>query len=148
MELAPWRPFEREIALLRKERDRLWDLFFGETPFARRFPEEWSPLVDILEKDDCYIVKAELPGLESKDVDVSISGYLLTIRGEKKMEEQDKGQDPYRAERHYGLFHRTLELPDSVQDDKVEATFNKGILNITLPKAKGAKRKRIEIQIK
>ena len=90
MELVPWRPFGGELSSLRREMDDLWRRFFGETPLARRVTEEWWPTVDMSETKDSFIVKAELPGLDAKDVEVSISGDVLTIKGERKKEEEEK----------------------------------------------------------
>ena len=147
MELVPWRPFG-EFNPFRKEIERLWNTFLGETPFARSFTEEWSPSVDISETKDSFVVKAELPGLEAKDVNVSISGDLLTIKGEKQRDEEEKDEHHYCAERYYGSFQRVFQLPTSVQGDKIEATFDKGVLRITLPKVEEAKKKEIEIKVK
>ena len=147
MELMPWRPFG-ELGSIRSEMDRLWDKFLGETPFARNFTEEWSPSVDISETKDSFVVKAELPGLEAKDVNVSVSGDLLIIKGEKQREEEEKDEHHYCAERYYGSFQRVFQLPTSVQGDKIEATFDKGVLRITLPKVEEAKKKEIEVKVK
>jgi HSP20 family protein len=87
MELIPWSPFGREVSTLRKEMDDLFGRFFGDFPLTRRMQEEWAPRVDISETKDSYVVKAELPGLEAKDVNVSVSGDVLTVKGEKKKEE-------------------------------------------------------------
>ena len=148
MELVPWRPFGGELDSLRKEMDSLWNRFFGERPFTRPFTEEWAPSVDISETEDKLLIKAELPGLEAKDVDVSISGDLLTIKGEKEKEKEEKDEHHYRAERYYGSFQRSFQLSTSVQADKVEATFDKGVLKVTLPKVEEAKKKQIEIKVK
>jgi HSP20 family protein len=91
MELVPWRAFG-ELSSLRRDMDKLWDRFSGETPFAKTFGETWLPSVDISETKDNFVVKAELPGLEAKDVNVSISGDVLTIKGEKKTEEEEKDE--------------------------------------------------------
>ena len=88
MELVPWRPFGRELSTLRKEMNDLMTRFFGESPLARRWAEEWAPSVDLTETKDSFLVKAELPGLDAKDVDVSLSGNVLTIKGEKKKEKR------------------------------------------------------------
>jgi len=88
VELVPWKPFG-ELGSFRGEMDRLPNRLFGERPLVRAFAEEWSPSVDISETKDNFIVKAELPGLDSKDVNVSISGDLLIIKGEKKKEEEE-----------------------------------------------------------
>ena len=147
MELVPWRPLG-ELGSFRKEMDRFWNRFFGETALSRTFTEEWVPSVDISETKDSFVVKAELPGLEAKDVDVSISGDLLTIKGEKKKEEEEKDDHSYCAERYYGSFQRSFRLPVNIQADKIEATFDKGVLKVTLPKVEEAKKKEIEIKVK
>jgi HSP20 family protein len=147
MDIIPWRSLGGELSSLRSEMDDLWRRFFGETPLSRRATEEWWPSVDFSETKDSFVVKAELPGLDVKDVDVSISGDVLTIKGEKKKEEEEKDEHHYRAERYYGSFQRSLQIPSGVQADKVEASFDKGILKVTLPKAEEAKKKQIEIKV-
>ena len=147
MELMPWRPFG-ELGSIRSEMDRLWNKFLGETPFARSFTEEWSPSVDISETKDKLVIKAELPGLDAKDVNVSISGDLLTIKGEKKKEEEEKDEHHHYMERYYGSFQRSFQLPVNVKTDKIEATFDKGVLKVTLPKTEEAQKKEIEIKVK
>jgi HSP20 family protein len=148
MDLAPWRPFGGELSSLRREMDSLWNRFFGETPSLRRFAEEWWPSVDVSETKDNFVVNAELPGLEAKDVDVSISGDMITIKGEKKKEEEDKDEHHHTVERYYGSFQRSFKLPTNVKADKVEAAFDKGVLKVTLPKVEEAKKKTIEIKVK
>jgi len=147
MELVPWKPFG-ELGSFRGEMDRLRDKLFGERPLVRAFTEEWLPSVDISETRDNFIVKAELPGLESKDVNVSISGDLLIIKGEKKKEEEEKDEHHHYVERYSGSFQRVFQLPTAVKGDKVEATFEKGVLKVTLPKVEEAKKKKIEIKVK
>ncbi len=99
------------------------------------------------ETKDSFIVKAELPGLDAKDVEVSISGDVLSIKGEKKKEEE-KNEHHYRAERYYGSFKRSFQLPSSVKADKIEATFDKGVLKVTVPKVEEAKKKEITVKVK
>jgi HSP20 family protein len=147
MEIVPWRPFG-ELSPFRKEMDRLWDRFLGQTPFARTLTGMWSPSVDISETKDNFVVKAELPGLEAKDVNVSISGDILTIKGEKKAEEEEKDEHYHRIERYSGSFQRVFQLPSGVKADKIEAIFDKGILKVTLPKVEEAKKKEIEVKVK
>jgi len=147
MELVPWRPFG-EIGSFRKEMDRLLNHFMGETPFAGTFTEEWLPSVDISETKDKLLIKADFPGLEVKDVNLSISGDVLTIKGEKKKEEEKKDEHYYHCERYCGSFQRSFRLPVNVQSDKVEATFDKGVLKITLSKTEEAEKKKIEIKVK
>jgi HSP20 family protein len=147
MELTPWRPFG-ELSPFRKEMDRLWNRFLGETSFAKTFDEMWSPSVDISETKDNFVVKAELPGLEAKDVNVSISGDVLTIKGEKKAEEEEKDEHYHRVERYSGSFQRVFQLPSGVKTDKIEANFDKGVLKVTLPKVEEAQKKEIEVKVK
>jgi len=147
MELVPWRPFG-ELSSFRREIDRIWNQFLGERPLARMLAEEWTPSVDISETKDGFLVKAELPGLEAKDVDVSISGDLLTIKGEKKKEEEEKDEHHYCVERYYGSFQRIFRLPNDVKGDEIEAIFDKGILKVTIPKIEEAKKKDIKVKVK
>ena len=147
MELVPWRPFGT-LSSSRKDLDRLWDRFFRETPSMGTFAQEWLPSVDISETKKNFVVKAELPGLDAKDVNVSLSGDLLTIKGEKKNEEEEKDEHHYCVERYSGSFQRSFQLPASVKGDKVEAIFDKGVLKVTIPKAEEAEKKEIEIKVK
>jgi HSP20 family protein len=147
MEIVTWRPFGA-LSPFRKEMDRLLDRFSGETPFARTFTEMWSPSVDISENKDNFVVKAELPGLEAKDVNVSISGDVLTIKGEKKAEEEEKDEHYHRVERYSGSFQRVFHLSSGVKADKIEANFDKGVLKVILPKVEEAKKKEIEVKVK
>ena len=148
MELVPWRPFERELSPFRREMEDLWGRFFSEVPFTRAFKEEWSPTVDVSEKKDTFLIKAELPGIDEKDVSVSISGDILTIKGEKTKEEEEKDEHHYRVERYYGSFERSFRMPTGVKADKIEATFDKGVLKVTVPKAEEAKKKEITVKVK
>ena len=147
MELVPWRPFG-EVGSFRGEMDKLWDRFFGQRPLVGKLTEEWLPSVDISETEDKLQIKAELPGLEIKDDNVSISGDLLTIKGEKKKEKEEKDEHYYYMERYSGSFERSFRIPVSVKADKVEAVFDKGVLKVTLPKMEEAKKKEIEIKVK
>ncbi len=148
MELIPWRPFGTLSSWRNKDLDRLWDRFFRETPSMGTFTEEWMPSVDISETKKNFIVKAELPGLDVKDVTVSLSGDLLIIKGEKKTEEEEKDEHHHYVERYSGSFQRSFQLPSSVKGDKVEANFDKGVLKISIPKVEEAEKKEIEIKVK
>jgi HSP20 family protein len=147
MELVPWKPF-REISTLRKEMDNLLNRFFGKSSLAEAFGGEWSPTMDVSETASSIVVKAELPGLEVKDIDVSMSGDVLTIKGEKRKEQEEKDEHHHYSERYYGSFQRSFRLPTTIQSDKIEASFEKGILKITLPKTEEAKKKEIKIKVK
>ena len=147
MELMPWRPLGI-LSSARNERDSRWNRFLRETPSMGTFTEEWLPSVDISETKKNFIMKAELPGLDAKDVKVSLSGDLLTIKGEKKKEEEEKDEHHHFVERYSGSFQRSFQLPTSVKGDKVEAIFDKGVLKVTVPKAEEAEKKEIEIKVK
>ena len=124
---------------LQREMDRLFEDFFRRGGLMR-------PSVDVVETDDTVVVKAELPGMEPKDVDISVSGDKLTIKGERKAEKEEKGKTFYRMERCYGSFCRTVELPASVEADKAKADYKNGVLEITLPKTEQVKAKKIPIK--
>lgn len=147
MEIIPWKRFG-EMNLFCKEMDRLRDQLTGDTPFTRTFGDVWSPSVDISEIKDSLVIKADLPGLETKDVNVSISGDVLTIKGEKKTEEEEKDEHYHCVERYSGSFQRVFQLPSGVKADQIEATFDKGVLKIVLPKVEEAKKKEIEVKVK
>jgi HSP20 family protein len=147
MEIVPWKPMG-ELGTFRREMDRLWNRFLGETGLARRFGEEWSPSVDVSENKDSILIKAELPGLEAKDVDVSISGDMLTIKGEKKKEQEEKDEQHHYVERFYGSFQRSFRIPVNVKTDQIDAAFDKGVLKVTLPKTEEAKKKEIKVRVK
>lgn len=147
MDLVPWKP-SGEISSLRKEMDNLWSRFFGETSFPMYSSQEWMPTIDISEAKDKLIIKAELPGMDVKDVSVTVSGDLLTIKGEKKQEEEKKDEHFYCCESYHGSFQRSIRLPVNVTTEKVDATFDKGILKVTLPKTEEAKKKEIKIKVK
>lgn len=146
MQLTPWRrPHRRDITRFNREMDNLWDRFFSEMPFTG-FEREWLPSVDVAESDGGITVRAELPGLEAKDIDLNISGDLLSIRGEKKSKEEVKEDDYFSRESYYGSFQRSIRLPAEVQSDKVDASFKNGVLEIKLPKSEMTQAKKIEIK--
>jgi HSP20 family protein len=103
--------------------------------------------VDLYEEKDDIVVKAELPGMEKDNIEVNLSENRLTIKGEKKKEEEVKKEGYYRSERSYGSFVRTLELPSEVQTDKVKAAFKNGVLEIRLPKTEEAKKKETKVKV-
>jgi HSP20 family protein len=141
---------ENPFSILRREMDSLFDNFFrgfDTEPFESRMGA-FSPKVDVTEDDKEIKISAELPGMDEKDIDVSLQNDMLTIKGEKKEEKEDKGKDYYRMERSYGSFSRTIPLPVDVETDKVEAKFKKGVLSITLPKTAKAVAETKKIAVK
>ncbi|HBK08690.1 MAG TPA: molecular chaperone Hsp20 [Acetobacteraceae bacterium] len=138
---------------LRTEMDRLFDTFtgrFGMTPmFSPRFDTTFavpSPAVDITENEAAFTLTAEVPGMTDKEVQVSLSGDTLMITGEKRQEREEKNENRYLAERSYGSFQRSFVLPDSVDPEKVAASFANGVLSVTLPKVAKAATKKIEVK--
>jgi len=112
------------------------------------FDQAVSPAMDVIESPDGYSLECELPGMDQKDIDVSIASGVLTIKGEKKNEQESKGRRIYRKETWEGSFQRTLSLPQNVDADKVDASYKDGVLRISLPKTETAKPKRIELKAK
>jgi HSP20 family protein len=155
---AQWAPFES----LKREIDRLFDDFhpFGwHLPAARRpfnfdLPRlsdvglRVAPAIDLAEREKEYEITAELPGLAEKDVEIRLSNRTLTIKGEKKEQREEKQKDYYLSERRFGSFHRSFQLPDGVDTDKIEATFAKGVLTIKLPKTTEAQKAEKTVAIK
>jgi HSP20 family protein len=154
MTLERWRPRVLRPWRASEEMDRLMEEAFSGWPFGmrwRRLPAEemaWAPSIDMYEKEDSFIVRAEIPGVKKEDVDISIRGEMLTIKGERKAEAQVKEEEYHRCEVCYGSFSRSLSLPAAVDSDKVEATYEDGMLEIRLPKAKEAMPTRIQVQTK
>ena len=124
---------------LKREMDRLFERFF-ESPWSE-LPAlgDWTPAVDVTEGKDAITVKAEVPGVDPKEITVSLEGDVLTIKGEKEEKKEDKDERQHRIERTYGAFVRTVRLPAPVDGGKVNATFKNGVVTVTLPKAPGAK---------
>src|ERR1043165_3539429 len=124
---------------LREEMNRLFDHFhtgFDLAPLADA--SSWTPKINVTENDKAVLVSAELPGMDEKDIDVSYENGLLTIRGEKKQEKEEKEKNFFRSERSYGMFQRSIELPYEIDEERIDAQYKKGVLNLTLPKTKEA----------
>jgi HSP20 family protein len=147
--ILPWKRKKDNLATeYRRELGNLYDRFFEPNflPSSYLFGEgKWDPTIDISEGRKDITVKAEIPGIETKDFDISIDGRLLTIKGEKKQEQKEQEETYYRVERSYGYFNRTIQLPAEVNPDKVNATYKRGILKIKLRKSKENESKRIKI---
>jgi HSP20 family protein len=137
---------------LQREIDRLFDDFgrgFPSMPTVRGFGGDGAgmmPSMDVTETDKEIEITAELPGLEEKDVQINVAHNLLTIRGEKKAEKEEKDRNYRLVERSYGSFERTLDLPDGVNADAIEASIAKGVLKVTVPKPALAQTKKIEVK--
>jgi HSP20 family protein len=141
--LMAWSPF-RELARLEREMEDMWGRR-PEWPWGEP-ARGWAPAVDMIDHKDEIVLRADLPGLDEKDIDVTVQDGTLAIRGERKEEKEEKKEDYYYSERCYGAFARTLTLPAGVDADRVKATFSKGVLEVHLPKTKEAKGRKIEIK--
>ena len=153
MAVERWRPFGTAVERWEPFRDiqgevnRLFDNFFGRPATMTMGERMWAPLSDMYESKDDLVVSFELPGLSEKDVSVSITGEMLTVKGERRFEQDQKDDTYYRLERVYGKFERTMPLPMPVQGDKVKATYRDGVLEIRLPKVEAVKPRDIKIEV-
>jgi len=149
MDLIKWKPTElldpiAEFDRIREEFDRL----FGMEPMITGlFDRVKSPAIDLVENDDAFVVTCDLPGVELKDLEVSIANNVLTIKGEKKDTREVKDAKVYRQESWFGSFQRTLSLPNTVDPDKIEAVMKDGVLKVTLPKKEEVKPKQIAVKV-
>jgi len=125
----------------------IFDRFFDGLGLSLSEEEKrtWSPAFDVAENDTEYLLSAELPGIEQKDLDVTISKGILTVKGEKRRDSEDNGENYHRLERYYGSFERRFSVPDNVLTDKVEATYKNGVLKLALPKASETTARKINI---
>ena len=147
--LTPWNPF-REL----EDMERRFGEIFGRSILPstwRRLPAEqmaWAPNIDVFEKDDKFVIKAEIPGMKEDDIHVSVEGDILTIRGEKKTETEVKEEDYYHCERSYGSFLRSVALPSTVDASKIDADYEDGVLEVTLSKKSEVKPKKVAVKKK
>ena len=148
-DILPWkRNKDQQSKELSRKIDTMYDRFFEPDfmPLTSVFGKgKWGPKLDISEGRKDITVKAEIPGIEAKDFDISIDGRLLSIQGEKKQEQKEEEETYYRVESSYGYFNRTIELPAEVDPNKVDASYKKGILKIKLRKMKSSETKRIKV---
>ena len=141
--LMPWTGLGSMKSDLDRWFDRLAELKWDEFPAALG---EWSPSMDISETKDSLVVKLEVPGMDQKDIQISLQESLLTIKGEKRQEKEEKDERYHRVERSYGAFTRSVRLPVAVDGSRVAATFKNGLLTVTLPKTPAAKGTTIPIK--
>jgi HSP20 family protein len=147
MAIVKYNPF-RELRTMQDQMNRMLDMAWN-----REFGEElkegmWQPPVDIYEDEHSVVIKAEVPDVEQKDIEVKIENGTLTLRGERKHSSDIRKENYYRVERYFGHFQRSFSLPQTIDQDKVQATCDKGILTITLPKREETKPKPISIEVK
>jgi HSP20 family protein len=130
--------------------NRLFEDFFTDFPFtnfASEHEENWIPAVDVLEKDGHLILRAELPGLSEKQIDLKLEGYTLTLKGERKMDKEDKKNNYHRVESFYGSFTRSFSLPETVDLEKISADYKNGVLTITIPQKPEVRPREIPVSV-
>jgi HSP20 family protein len=148
MALVRWEPV-RELTSLQNEMNRLFTTFF-DTPTGgngESAGRRWIPAMDLVETDDHFVIKADLPGLSEGDVSIELEDNVLTVSGERKAEHEDKREGYVRVERAYGAFRRSLTLPEGVDPEGVAASFDKGVLEVRIPKPEERKPRRVAIQV-
>jgi HSP20 family protein len=147
MALVRWEPV-REITSIQSEMNRLFNTFF-DTPTAGNgsAARRWIPAMDLVETDDHFVLKADLPGLKEEDVNIEVEENVLTVSGERKAEHEDKREGYVRVERSYGSFRRSLTLPKGVDAEAVTANFENGVLEVRIPKPEERKPRRVAIQV-
>lgn len=149
MAIVRWEPF-RDLLSLQERMNRLFDESFrgtrtGEEDWA--LGGAWAPAVDIFEHDGNIVLKAEVPGVDPKDVDIRVENNVLTLHGERKYDNEVKRESYHRVERAYGSFSRSFTLPSVVDTDKIKAEYKDGVLRVTLPKKEEARPKQIAISV-
>lgn len=148
MALVRWEPV-RELNSLQQEMNRLFSTFF-DTPTTANggsYARRWIPAMDLVESGDEYVLTADLPGLSQEDINIEFEDNVLTVSGERKSENSERKEGYFRLERASGAFSRSLTLPEGVDADAVKATFDKGVLEIRIPKPEQRKPKKVAIQV-
>ncbi len=149
MALVRWEPI-RELGTLQQEMNRLFNTFFdapGGGPGNGGSVRRWTPAIDLLETDDHFVLRADLPGMSEQDVHIELEDNVLLITGERKSEQEEKKEGYYRVERSFGSFARSLTLPEGVDGSKVTATFDRGVLEVRIPKPEQRKPHRVSISV-
>ncbi len=149
MALIRWEP-NRELASIQTEMNRLFTNFFEPTIGSNRGNgvfRRWTPAMDVVETDDHYVLRADLPGVSEGDVKIEVDDNVLTVSGERKSSNEETKQGYYRVERSYGHFSRTLTLPEGVDADSINATFDRGVLEVKVPKPEQRKPRKVEISV-
>jgi HSP20 family protein len=143
MAIVRWDPI-RELDSLQGDMNRLFDRFFeGRAPNGGS--RRWIPAMDLVETNDALVLRGDLPGMGEDDVDIEIKDNVLTVSGERKSENEEKGEGYHRVERAFGRFSRSLNLPQGIDAEKVEANFDNGVLEVRIPKPAEAKPTRVQI---
>jgi HSP20 family protein len=143
MALVRWDPI-RELDSLQGDMNRMFDRFFeGRTGSGEQ--QRWIPAMDLVETDDHLVLRADLPGMSEDDVDIEIKDGVLTVSGERKAEHEERREGYHRVERSFGRFSRSLTLPQGTETDKIEASFDNGVLEVRIPKPAESKPTRVQV---
>ncbi len=149
MAIVQWEP-SRELTSLQSEVNRLFSTFFEPSaprsatgPVARR----WSPALDVIERDEQYVLRADVPGVREEDISVELDGSVLTISGRREAEHDEQRAGYHRVERVAGEFSRSLTLPEGIDADRIEASYDRGVLEVRVPKPEQAKPRKVEISV-
>ncbi|MBW4664230.1 MAG: Hsp20/alpha crystallin family protein [Chroococcus sp. CMT-3BRIN-NPC107] len=143
MRLVRWQPFS-EMESLRDRMDRMFDELAG---INRQSSTNWTPAIEIQDREDALVLRAEIPGVEAKDLDIQVAREAVAISGEHRYENKAQEQGFFRTELRYGSFQRTIPLPVAVENNQVQAEFKDGILKLTLPKAQEARHKVVKVNL-
>lgn len=142
--LIPCVPGFSSLFRINDDLDNIFETFMGENKDCN---VSWSPVADIVEKDDKYTVKVELPGMKQEDIKVSVDDNVLTIKGERKCENESEKDKVIRVERSYGSFTRSFRLPKEIEEKDINATYKDGVLELNLPKSEEKKPRLIDIAV-
>jgi HSP20 family protein len=147
MALVRWDPV-RELDSFQSDMNRLFDGFFGrrEGTAGSGYARRWIPAMDLVETEDELVLRADLPGLDRDDIEIEVKDNVLTVSGERRAEHEDKGEGFYRVERASGRFSRSLDLPQGIDPSGVKANFDRGVLEVRIPRPEERKPTRVEIQ--
>ncbi|MBN2704952.1 MAG: Hsp20/alpha crystallin family protein [Deltaproteobacteria bacterium] len=154
MAIVKWTPYQRgwapfqDLVTIQDRINNLFEDTMGFKDDKALTTTSWKPLVDIFEDDQAITIKAELPEVDEKDIQIDLNDNMLSIKGERKLEKEEKKESYHRVERYYGLFQRTFELPTSVDRENIAASYNKGVLKVVLPKKEESQPKKVQIEIK
>ncbi|MDD8012936.1 MAG: Hsp20/alpha crystallin family protein [Acidobacteriota bacterium] len=148
MKITKWQPYSDLVSMYDRMNRLFGEDFYDESSRNGLNPSAWRPMTDIYETKDAYVFKVELPGFRKEDIKVEFSNETLTLRGERKQEEETKNENCHRLERSYGLFERSFTIPKNVDAKKIDAELKDGILLLTIPKVEEAKTKAIPITVK
>jgi HSP20 family protein len=140
-----WSPLH-ELDTFQQEMNRLFDWTFGGAGDRSFFEEAWNPATDVIEEEDRFRVRVDLPGMRREEIEVTVNGEVLTITGEKKRDAETKEKNVYRSERAFGKFSRTLRLPSAVDAERVEASYRDGVLEVSIPKSQEARARVVTVK--